>query len=193
MGRTMPRGTLKILDEGVGDLGSGVVGDPVGLAFHVFHQSIKIVSRIGYGDHSDGGAVPQTAGIQFGYRHVETASQPVFQTAQHSPFVLERLGGLDLELEGEKGNHRTTYPSTISDAGIEYGIILVVMETVRKITVEIPEELLDKARKASGAGITQTVRTGLQLVAASHAYARLRQFRGKVRFAHTATELKADR
>jgi hypothetical protein len=83
--------------------------------------------------------------------------------------------------------------NTISDAGIEYGIILTVMETVRKITVEIPEELLDKARKASGAGITQTVRTGLQLVAASHAYARLRQLRGKVRFANTATELKADR
>ncbi len=83
--------------------------------------------------------------------------------------------------------------STISDAGIEYGIILVIMETVRKITVEIPGELLDKAQKASGAGITQTVRTGLQLVAASHAYARLRQLRGKVRFAHTATELKADR
>ena len=58
---------------------------------------------------------------------------------------------------------------------------------------EIPEELLDKAQKASGSGITQTVRTGLQLVAASHAYARLRQLRGKVRFAHTATELKADR
>ena len=67
------------------------------------------------------------------------------------------------------------------------------MEMVRKITVEIPGELLDKAQKASGAGITQTVRTGLQLVAASHAYARLRQLRGKVRFAHTATELKADR
>jgi len=70
---------------------------------------------------------------------------------------------------------------------------LRVMEMVRKITVEIPGELLDKAQKASGQGITQTVRTGLQLVAASHAYARLRQLRGKVRFAHTATELKADR
>jgi len=76
---------------------------------------------------------------------------------------------------------------------MEYGTIFVVMETTRKITVEIPEELLDKARKASGAGITQTVRTGLQLVAASHAYARLRQLRGKVRFAHSAAELKADR
>ncbi|HKN34611.1 MAG TPA: hypothetical protein VJX16_15340 [Terriglobales bacterium] len=63
----------------------------------------------------------------------------------------------------------------------------------RKITVEIPGELLGKAQRASGAGITQTVRTGLQLVAASRTYARLRQLRGKVRFTRTLAELKADR
>ena len=67
------------------------------------------------------------------------------------------------------------------------------METARKITVEVPEDLLERAQQASGAGITQTVRTGLQLVAASHAYARLRELRGKVRFSHTTDELKADR
>jgi hypothetical protein len=53
------------------------------------------------------------------------------------------------------------------------------MEKARKITVEIPPELLDKAQRASGTGITQTVRTGLQLVAASQAYAKLRGLRGK--------------
>jgi len=63
----------------------------------------------------------------------------------------------------------------------------------RKITVEVPPELLDKAQRASGTGVTQTVRTGLQLVAASRTYARLRQFRGKVRFSRTLAELKADR
>jgi hypothetical protein len=67
------------------------------------------------------------------------------------------------------------------------------METARKITVEVPEDLLEKAQQASGAGITQTVRTGLQLVAASHAYARLRELRGKVRFSQTTDDLKADR
>ena len=67
------------------------------------------------------------------------------------------------------------------------------MQTARKITVEVPEELLEKAQEASGEGITQTVRTGLQLVAASRTYARLRQLRGKVRFARTWPELKADR
>jgi hypothetical protein len=67
------------------------------------------------------------------------------------------------------------------------------MQTARKITVQIPRALLDKAQKASGTGITQTIRTGLQLVAASRTYARLRQFRGKVHFARTLAELKADR
>jgi hypothetical protein len=67
------------------------------------------------------------------------------------------------------------------------------MAIARKITVEVPPELLDKAQRASGTGVTQTVRTGLQLVAASRTYARLRQFRGKVRFSRTLAELKADR
>ena len=67
------------------------------------------------------------------------------------------------------------------------------MEPARKITVAVPQELLEKAQRASGAGITQTVRTGLQLVAASQTYARLRQLRGKVRFTSTLAELKSDR
>lgn len=67
------------------------------------------------------------------------------------------------------------------------------MATARKITVEVPPELLEKAQQASGAGITETVRTGLQLVAASRTYARLRQLRGKVRFMRTLAELRTDR
>jgi hypothetical protein len=67
------------------------------------------------------------------------------------------------------------------------------METARKITVEMPLDLLEKAQRASGTGVTQTVRAGLQLVAASRTYARLRRLRGKVRFTRTLAELKADR
>ncbi len=67
------------------------------------------------------------------------------------------------------------------------------MQTARKITIEVPADLLEKAQRASGSGITQTVRTGLQLVAASNAYARLRQLRGKVQFSRTWQELKDDR
>ena len=67
------------------------------------------------------------------------------------------------------------------------------MEALRKITVEIPEALLEKAQEASGAGITQTVRTALQILAASQVYDRLLQMRGKVRFSRTYEELKEDR
>ena len=67
------------------------------------------------------------------------------------------------------------------------------IEMARKITVEVPPELLEKAQRAIGAGITETVRTGLKLVAATQTYARLRELRGKVRFSRTAAELKADR
>jgi len=80
----------------------------------------------------------------------------------------------------------------ISNAGIKYGV-LFGMKTSRKITVEVPGDLLEKAQEASGAGITQTIRTGLQLVAASGTYARLRQLRGKVRFSRPWQELKTDR
>jgi hypothetical protein len=68
-----------------------------------------------------------------------------------------------------------------------------MVERVRKITVEISCELLEKAQQASGVGITETVRTGLQLLAASQAYDRLLQLRGKVRFSRTLKELKEDR
>jgi hypothetical protein len=67
------------------------------------------------------------------------------------------------------------------------------MEGARKITIEVPADLLEKAQRASGSGITQTVRTGLQLVAASKAYSQLRQLKGKVRFSRTLSELKSDR
>lgn len=80
---------------------------------------------------------------------------------------------------------------TILYAGIDYGILSRM--AARKITVEIPADLLEKAQRASGSGITQTVRAGLQLIAASQAYSRLRQLRGRVRFSRTLAELKADR
>lgn len=67
------------------------------------------------------------------------------------------------------------------------------MKAPRKVTIELPPELLEKAQEASGTGITQTIRMGLQLVAASKAYSEVRQLRGKVRFSRTWQELKHDR
>ena len=64
---------------------------------------------------------------------------------------------------------------------------------LKKVTIEVSEDLLEKAQQATGSGITQTVRTGLQLVAASQAYAHLRQARGTFQFSRTLAELKDDR
>jgi len=63
------------------------------------------------------------------------------------------------------------------------------MGQARKITVKVPAELLDRACKASGHGITETVRAGLQLIAASYAYREAQEMRGKVQFSRSAEEL----
>jgi len=67
------------------------------------------------------------------------------------------------------------------------------METAKKITVQIPEDLLKKAQKATGLGITPTIKQGLQLVAAGRTYSKLRQLRGKVKFSLDLQALREDR
>ena len=63
---------------------------------------------------------------------------------------------------------------------------------VKKLTIEVPEDLLERATAASGQGITPTIRRGLELVAASGAYARLRGLKGKVKFSIKLSELRED-
>ena len=67
------------------------------------------------------------------------------------------------------------------------------METNRKITVHVPADLLDKAQETTGGGITATVRQGLQLVAATDTYRRLRKLRGKVKLSVDLDRLREDR
>lgn len=69
----------------------------------------------------------------------------------------------------------------------------MAIEAPRKITVEVPPKLLEKAQRASRAGVTQTVRAGLELLAPAETYERLLKLRGHVRFSRTAAELKDDR
>ena len=68
--------------------------------------------------------------------------------------------------------------------------MIQAMSASRKITVEIPPELLKKAQQASGKGITQTVRAGLELIAASRAYDRLLKSDVKYRFSIDMASLK---
>ena len=67
------------------------------------------------------------------------------------------------------------------------------MTTAKKITVHVQEDLLKKAQKSTGQGITETIRRGLQLVAASESYEALRRLRGKVKFSIDLKSLKEDR
>ncbi|HVA80543.1 MAG TPA: hypothetical protein VNF29_06430 [Candidatus Binataceae bacterium] len=67
------------------------------------------------------------------------------------------------------------------------------MKPRQKITVHVRGDLLAKAQKASGDGISGTVRRGLELLAASEAYERLLKLRGKVRFTVALGKLREDR
>ncbi len=67
------------------------------------------------------------------------------------------------------------------------------MEQRRRITVLVRSELLAKAQKAARAGISETVRKGLELLAASDAYDRFLKMRGKVKFSIDLSELRQDR
>lgn len=67
------------------------------------------------------------------------------------------------------------------------------MKAELKITVHVDRELLAKAQKAARASISETVRKGLELLAANDAYDQLLKMRGKVKFSVDLSELREDR
>lgn len=67
------------------------------------------------------------------------------------------------------------------------------MAASQKVTIEVPADLLRRARRSTGEGITATVRKGLELVAARSAYEELRRLRGKVKLELDVQELRRDR
>ena len=67
------------------------------------------------------------------------------------------------------------------------------VKSIKKITINVPADLLNKALESSGEGITETIRRGLQLVAASKAYESLSKLRGKVHFNVDLKTLRKDR
>jgi hypothetical protein len=74
-------------------------------------------------------------------------------------------------------------------AGILYGM----KAAVQKITVHVQKDLLRRAQKASKAGVSETVRKGLELLSAKEAYAELRKMRGKLKISIDLDELRKDR
>jgi hypothetical protein len=67
------------------------------------------------------------------------------------------------------------------------------MGDARKVTVELPVDLLRRAQKSSGEGVTATIRRGLELIAAGRAYRDLRRLKGRVSLSIDLAKLREDR
>lgn len=67
------------------------------------------------------------------------------------------------------------------------------MPASHKITVDVPADLLARAQRVTGEGITGTVRRGLELVARADAYERVRKARGTLTLTPGWRQLKHDR
>jgi hypothetical protein len=60
----------------------------------------------------------------------------------------------------------------------------------KKVTILLPEELLSQALDSTGEGISETIKMGLRLIAAGHAYDRLRKLRGAVKVSIDVSTLR---
>ncbi len=65
-------------------------------------------------------------------------------------------------------------------------------QEMQKVTVMLPRDLVERAKRASGLGLTPAIRKGLEAIAATEAYETLRKLRGKERFSVSLKELRGD-
>ena len=63
----------------------------------------------------------------------------------------------------------------------------------RKVTLVLPDDLLNEAQRQTGQGITPTVREGLRLLTRKRAYESVRGYRGKVRIDWNKEVMREDR
>jgi len=69
----------------------------------------------------------------------------------------------------------------------------MVMQPERKIAVHVRRELLAKGQRAARAGVNETARKDLGLLAASKVYDQLLKMSGKAKFSVDLRELREDR
>lgn len=86
---------------------------------------------------------------------------------------------------------RTSIDASLYDQR-RYGISLSMSE-MRKITVHVPEDVLESAQAYTGEGVTETVRAGLKQLASIRAQQELRKLRGTFKFTIDLDELREDR
>ncbi len=65
-------------------------------------------------------------------------------------------------------------------------------QEMQKVTVMLPRDLVERAKRVSGLGLTPAIRKGLEAIAATEAYETLRKLRGKERFSISLKELRGD-
>ena len=66
------------------------------------------------------------------------------------------------------------------------------MGEMRKITVEVPEDLPASAQAVTGEGVTETVREALELLRQRQLQNRARQLRGQIKFGVDLMKLRQD-
>ena len=69
---------------------------------------------------------------------------------------------------------------------------MAAMKT-QKVTVHLDQDLLRRAQKRTHQGVSATIRHGLELVAASEVYEKIRALRGQVQFSVDLEALREDR
>ena len=67
------------------------------------------------------------------------------------------------------------------------------MATTQKITIEVPTDLLDEARAATGEGVTATVREGLRILASRGAQREFMKLKGTLKVSLNLDQLREDR
>lgn len=67
------------------------------------------------------------------------------------------------------------------------------MKAQKKITVQLPVELMNQAMDSTGMGLTPTLRKGLELVAAKKVYRKFLDLKGKFGLDINLDEFRRDR
>jgi hypothetical protein len=70
--------------------------------------------------------------------------------------------------------------------------VIVKKPEMQKVTVMLPRDLVERAKRVSGLGLTPAIRRGLETIAATEAYETLLKLRGKERSSISLKDLRGD-
>jgi hypothetical protein len=107
-----------VFPEAVGEFGAEFIGHAAGGSFDFFDELVEVAPRAGDGDDAEGCGLPGHGFVHFGNGDVEVLAQLVFHGTDYLAAVLEGMGVLDAEFEGELGyGHGVTRPRGYDSPG----------------------------------------------------------------------------